>query len=150
MEQGIRCEITEILAKRNKVEDCEKWVVFSYEELREMQYLHAAVCESLRLYPPVPINSKAALEDDVLPGGRYVGKGWTVDYSKYVMGRMKSIWGEDCEEFKPERWLKNGEFVGEDAYKFAAFNAGPRICLGKEMAFIQMKSIVALQSIVLV
>ncbi|GLJ48909.1 hypothetical protein SUGI_1031680 [Cryptomeria japonica] len=147
VEQAIRCEIMEILAKRkectNMDEEYDKWIVFSYEELRDMQYLHAVVCESLRLYPPVPINAKTAVQDDVLPDGRFVGKGWGVDYSIYAMGRMKSIWGEDCEEFKPERWLKNGEFVGENAYKFAAFNAGPRICMGKEMAFIQMKSVVA-------
>ncbi|KAH9317499.1 hypothetical protein KI387_019268, partial [Taxus chinensis] len=41
-----------------------------------------------------------------------------------------------------EIWLKNKEFVGESPYKFVAFNAGPRICLGKEMSMIQMKSIV--------
>lgn len=51
--------------------------------------------------------------------------------------------GSDCLEFKPERWLKEGEFVVENPYKFPVFHAGPRLCLGKEMAFIQMKSIVA-------
>ncbi|GKC78962.1 alkane hydroxylase MAH1-like protein [Tanacetum coccineum] len=46
------------------------------------------------------------------------------------MGRMKSIWGEDSMEFKPERWiLKNGGIKREPSYKFAAFGSGPRACV---------------------
>ena len=56
------------------------------------------------------------------------------------MGRMEDIWGPDCLEFKPERWIsEGGGIVHLPSYKFIAFNAGPRICLVKEMAFIQMK-----------
>jgi hypothetical protein len=39
------------------------------------------------------------------------------------MGRMKFIWGDDAEEFRPERWLdKNGIFQEESPFKFIAFN----------------------------
>ncbi|KAM0042427.1 putative cytochrome P450 [Helianthus debilis subsp. tardiflorus] len=56
------------------------------------------------------------------------------------MGRMKTIWGEDCMEFKPERWIsKSGETKNEPSYKFPIFNAGPRTCLGKNMALSQLK-----------
>ncbi|XP_072960197.1 cytochrome P450 CYP94D108-like [Typha angustifolia] len=117
---------------------------FDFEELKEMQYLHAAISESMRLYPPVPVNSTEAKEDDVLPDGTAVKKGWFVSYNSYGMGRMKAIWGEDCEEYKPERWLtEDGHFRPESPFRFPAFHAGPRMCLGKEMAYIQMKSIVA-------
>ncbi|KAF5752788.1 cytochrome P450 family protein [Tripterygium wilfordii] len=60
------------------------------------------------------------------------------------MGRMSSIWGEDCLDFKPERWiLERGGVKHEPSYKFMAFNAGPRTCLGKEVAFTQMKLVAA-------
>ena len=59
------------------------------------------------------------------------------------MGRMESIWGKDCHEFRPERWLKDGVFRQESPYRYPIFNAGPRMCLGKEIAYIQMKSIAA-------
>ncbi|TXG62730.1 hypothetical protein EZV62_009724 [Acer yangbiense] len=63
-----------------------------------------------------------------------------VSYLPYAMGRMKLIWGDDTEEYKPERWLdENGEFRKESPFKFTAFQAGPRICLGKEFAYRQMK-----------
>lgn len=40
----------------------------------------------------------------------------------YAMGRMNYIWGDDAEEFRPERWLKNGIFQPESPFKFIAFN----------------------------
>ncbi|KAF3793942.1 Cytochrome P450 94A1 [Nymphaea thermarum] len=119
------------------------WAVFRYEELKEMHYLHAALSEALRLFPPVPIDSRLAVSEDVLPDGTYVGAGWFADYSAYAMGRSKELWGANCHEFVPERWLDNGKFVPENQFKFPVFHAGPRTCLGKDMAYIQMKSLVA-------
>lgn len=55
------------------------------------------------------------------------------------MGRMEAIWGKDCREYKPERWLRDDRFMSESAYKFSAFNGGPRLCLGKDFAYYQMK-----------
>ncbi|KAL3834552.1 hypothetical protein ACJIZ3_009288 [Penstemon smallii] len=78
--------------------------------------------------------------DDTLPDGFSVTKGNLISYVPYAMGRIKSLWGEDAEEFKPNRWLdENGIFRQESSFKFTAFQAGPRICLGKEFAYRQMK-----------
>lgn len=47
-------------------------------------------------------------------------------------------------EFKPDRWLSSDLTRFEppkDGYKFVAFNAGPRTCLGKDLAYLQMKSV---------
>ncbi|KAL6853517.1 hypothetical protein ACP4OV_019546 [Aristida adscensionis] len=117
---------------------------FSFDELRDMHYLHAAITESMRLYPPVAVDTHSCREDDVLPDGTFVGKGWLVTYCAYAMARVQEIWGKDCEEFRPERWLgDDGAFRPESPFKYPVFHAGPRMCLGKEMAYIQMKSIVA-------
>uniref|UniRef100_A0ACD5ZP98 Uncharacterized protein n=1 Tax=Avena sativa TaxID=4498 RepID=A0ACD5ZP98_AVESA len=109
----------------------------------KMHYLHATLTETLRLYPAVPVDGKMADEDDVLPNGYRVIKGDGMNYMIYAMGRMKYLWGEDAEEFRPERWLVNGVFQQESPYKFISFNAGPRICLGKEFAYRQMKIMAA-------
>ncbi|GMI85753.1 cytochrome P450, family 94, subfamily B, polypeptide 1 [Hibiscus trionum] len=119
-----------------------------YEEVKDMVYIHASLCEAMRLYPPVPTDTKLAAEDDVLPDGTVVKKGTLVTYAPYAMGRMEKIWGSDWAEFKPERWLQRDDagrwsFVGRDPYTYPVFQAGPRICLGKEMAFLQMKRLVA-------
>jgi cytochrome P450 len=55
---------------------------------------------------------------------------------------MDSIWGGDCLEFKPERWIsEQGRIVHVRSFKFATFNAGPSTRLGKDISFIQMKMI---------
>ncbi|XP_062105480.1 cytochrome P450 704C1-like [Humulus lupulus] len=107
--------------------------------LEQMHYLHAALTETLRLYPAVPVNGRCADIDDTLPDGFKVKKGDGVYYISYAMGRMPHIWGEDAEEFRPERWLVNGTFQPESPFKFIAFHAGLRICLGKDFAYRQMK-----------
>ncbi|KAG0587648.1 hypothetical protein KC19_2G180400 [Ceratodon purpureus] len=113
--------------------------LFSFEQLKQLHYLHAAIHESLRLFPPVPLDTKEAVRDDVFPDGTVIRGGERITYNIYAMARMETIWGPDCNEFKPGRWLKDGVFVPENSFKFATFQAGPRICLGKELALIQMK-----------
>lgn len=115
----------------------------SFEQIRGLHYLHAVVYESLRLLPPIQFDSKFALKDDVLPDGTTVKEGTRVTYHPYAMARMDQIWGPDCMKFKPERWIENGKFCPPNAYKYPVFQAGSRVCLGKEMAIVEMK-IVAL------
>ncbi|KAK4398736.1 Alkane hydroxylase MAH1 [Sesamum angolense] len=112
-----------------------KWKYTNMEELRNLIYLHAAMCEALRLFPPVAVQHKAPVEHDILPTGHRIKPNTITLLSFYSMGRMKSIWGEDCLQFKPGRWIsKTGLIRIEPSYKFTAFNAGPRSCLGKEMS----------------
>lgn len=146
VEQKILKEICTVLLL-TRGNDTSKWLEepLVFEEVDQLIYLKAALSETLRLYPSVPEDSKHVIADDVLPDGTFVPAGTAVTYSIYSTGRMKFIWGEDCLEFRPERWLtENGEkFEVLDSYKFVSFNAGPRICLGKDLAYLQMKSIAA-------
>ncbi|KAJ0988052.1 hypothetical protein J5N97_006408 [Dioscorea zingiberensis] len=107
-------------------------------------YLHAALLESLRLYPPVPFEHKGVHRKDVLPSGEEVDERRMVLVSLYAMGRMEGIWGEDCMEFRPERWIsESGKIKHEPSYKYFVFNCGPRSCLGRALAFTQMKAMAA-------
>lgn len=137
VEKRILSEIKEIREKLAPQE------TFSAQELNEMVYLQAALTESLRLYPSVPVEIKQALEDDTLPDGTRVKKGARVFFSIFSMGRIESIWGKDWEEFKPERWIKEGRIVSGDQFKYVVFNAGPRLCVGKKFAYTQMKMVAA-------
>ncbi|GFP98974.1 cytochrome p450 94b3 [Phtheirospermum japonicum] len=120
-----------------------------YESLSEFRLLKACICESMRLFPPVAWDSKHAIADDFLPDGTRVQAGDRVTYFPYGMGRMKGLWGDDRFEFKPSRWISEMEqgriksLKNVGPYKFPVFQAGPRACPGKEMAFIQMKYAVA-------
>ncbi|KAK5009870.1 hypothetical protein LTR28_012993 [Elasticomyces elasticus] len=105
-----------------------------------MKYVRAILNESLRLYPVVPSNSREAVEDTILPLGGgpdglspvFCPKGQVVVWSLYTMQRRKDFYGEDSEEFRPERWLgENGLRVG---WEYLPFNGGPRVCLGQQLA----------------
>ncbi|PIN04524.1 Cytochrome P450 CYP4/CYP19/CYP26 subfamily [Handroanthus impetiginosus] len=130
------CEEIEVILDK-------RWKFFNAEESRRLVYLHGALCESLRLFPPIALEHKAPMQSDTLPSGNnLVDRNMKVIISFYSTGRMEGVWGEDCLEFKQERWiLAGGGVKQEPSYKFPAFNAGPRTCLGKEMAFIQMKMV---------
>ncbi|WOG83527.1 hypothetical protein DCAR_0102703 [Daucus carota subsp. sativus] len=141
VEEQILSEISRIIGER---EDGKKGIdgdalIFRPEEVKKMDYLQAALSEALRLYPSVPVDHKEVISDDVFPDGTILKSGTKVIYSIYSMGRMEGIWGKDYLEFKPERWLRDGRYMSESAYKFTAFNGGPRLCLGRDFAYYQMK-----------
>ncbi|KAM4109202.1 hypothetical protein ACB094_03G102500 [Castanea mollissima] len=144
VEERILEEICGIVSEREEVKkgECQS-VIFRPEEIKKMDYLQAALSDALRLYPSVPVDHKEVVEDDIFPDGTILKKGTKVIYAIYAMGRMEGIWGKDCREFKPERWLRDGRFISESAYKFTAFNGGPRLCLGKDFAYYQMKFVAA-------
>ncbi|TMW99097.1 hypothetical protein EJD97_003045, partial [Solanum chilense] len=131
--ERIREEANEVLGLNQELTSC--------EQLRELHYLQACVYESMRLYPPIQFDSKFCLDDDFLPDGTFVKKGTRVTYHPYAMGRMEELWGVDCLEFKPERWInKDGVFIDENPFKYPVFQAGVRVCLGKEMSIVELKS----------
>ncbi|KAK9221487.1 hypothetical protein WN944_009913 [Citrus x changshan-huyou] len=90
----------------------------------------------------VTYNHKAASQADILPSGHHINQNRRILISYYAMGRIEDIWSKDCLEFKPERWIsKKVRLVHVPFCKFAAIHGGPRNCLGKDSAFIQMKTI---------
>jgi cytochrome P450 len=105
----------------------------TYEDVAaRLPFLHATVRETLRLFPSVPKDLKQATADDRLPDGTLVRAGDFVCYLPYVMGRLEQLWGPTAAQFDPARFLPPNDHPSP--FKFIAFNAGPRICLGMNMA----------------
>ena len=116
----------------------------SMDEVGELTYVEAALRETLRLYPSVPIVAKEAVRDTVLSDGTFIAAGSTAGLPSYALGRMPHVWGPDAADFKPERWIdvQTGKLITISAYQFVVFNAGPRLCLGKNLTMLEMKLIV--------
>ncbi|RVW41149.1 cytochrome P450 704C1 [Vitis vinifera] len=147
IQEKVAQEVREAINLKEATNYAEFAASVTEEALENMQHLHAAITETLRLYPAVPVDAKICFSDDTLPDGFSVRKGDIVSYQPYAMGRMRFVWGDDAEEFRPERWLnEKGLFCPESPFKFTAFQAGPRICLGKEFAYRQMKIFSAILS----
>jgi len=108
----------------------------TFDEANRLEYMHAFISETLRLYPVVPRDSVYAEGDDILPDGTRVRAGDVIIYHPYLFGRNELIWGEDALVFKPERWLDGTKIT---PYMYPVFNAGPRNCLGKPVAYLEVK-----------
>ncbi|OCL15283.1 cytochrome P450 [Glonium stellatum] len=109
----------------------------TFSGLKNCTYLQWVMNETLRLFPIVPLNGRRALRNTTIPVGGgpdglspvYIRKGQQVDYSVHVMHHRRDLWGEDADNFNPERW--NGRKPG---WEYLPFNGGPRICIGQQFA----------------
>ena len=113
---------------------------YSYDAMSKLVYTHAVAMEAIRLHPSVPTDTKFAVRNDVLPDGTFIPAGGLITYLPYSMGRSERLWGDDAADFKPERFLNAKE---PSAFKYIMFNAGPRMCLGKPLALMSMKLVMA-------
>jgi cytochrome P450 len=120
----------------------------------KLPYCRAAVSEVLRLHPSVPKDTKYAVKDDVLPNGTVVPAGCATIYTPYAMGRNPKLWPDPL-KFDPERWLTKtagGEDGATSIHKptmvsdfvYPTFNAGPRLCLGRPLAFLEIQLMLSL------
>ena len=108
----------------------------SMNTLKRCRYLQWVMYETLRLYPPGPLNSRVTARDTRLPSGGgpdgksaiAVRKGQILNLCVYAMHRREDLWGEDVLEFKPERWEKK-----KSDWTFLPFSGGPRTCLGRRL-----------------
>ncbi|KJZ72563.1 hypothetical protein HIM_08087 [Hirsutella minnesotensis 3608] len=118
----------------------------TWDELKGLKYLNNVLKEALRLWPPVPANTRTAGKDTVLPKGGgpdgqspvFVPKGTECRYSTTSLHRRKDIYGEDAEEFRPERWDNL-----RTSWEYIPFSGGPRICIGQQFALTMMSYLTA-------
>eukprot|EP00002_Diphylleia_rotans_P034474 TRINITY_DN740_c0_g1_i1.p1 TRINITY_DN740_c0_g1~~TRINITY_DN740_c0_g1_i1.p1 ORF type:complete len:494 (-),score=96.97 TRINITY_DN740_c0_g1_i1:470-1951(-) len=108
------------------------------EQLTELRYMKQVLNETLRLHPSIPFDFRTAIKDDVLPSGHFVPAGTDVAYSAFVMHRLPEYWGEDAESFNPDRWTPEN-IRKVPSFAFAPFLAGPRICIGQNMAYTEAR-----------
>ncbi|KAI0775623.1 cytochrome P450 [Trametes elegans] len=112
----------------------------TYDNVREMKYMRAFINEVLRLWPPVPVNSRCSIEPmtwkSLVPGQPdiYIPPRTRCLYSVLLMQRRKDLWGPDALVFDPDRFLdaRVQKYLIPNPFIFLPFNAGPRICLGQQ------------------
>jgi len=131
--EAIRKEVASVIGEGDDTD-------YSLETLGKLKYTHCVIMEVLRLHPSVPNILKFCVRDDTLPDGTFIPAGSSMCYAPMSFGRSEARWGKDYAEFKPERFLSQSE---PSAYLFPVFNAGYRTCLGKPMAIMNMKLILA-------
>jgi len=110
------------------------------DDLPSLPYLEMVVKESLRLYPSVWAYARQA-QRDVVINGYEIKKGQTVTLGHIAMGRNPKYYDKPM-EFRPERWTREFERqLPRGAY--TPFAGGPRVCIGKQFAMMEMRMILA-------
>ncbi|KAF1963728.1 benzoate 4-monooxygenase cytochrome P450 [Byssothecium circinans] len=115
------------------------------QELSQLKYLNACIEEGLRIYPPVPVG----LPRKVPAGGAVVDGNWMpggtiVSLPHYAAFHSPDNF-KDPDSFVPERWLPEGEaeYGADRKDVFIPFSNGPRNCLGKSLAYHEMRLLCA-------
>ncbi|MGP4076132.1 bifunctional cytochrome P450/NADPH--P450 reductase [Halobacillus sp. K22] len=103
----------------------------SYKQVKKLKYVRMILNEALRLWPTAPAFSVYAKENTTLAGEFEVEKGETFTLLLPQLHRDTSVWGEDVETFKPERFEDPSQ-IPNHAYK--PFGNGQRACIGQQFA----------------
>ena len=111
------------------------------EKVAELDYVGRVFQEALRLYPPLSFHPRMALEDDTI-GTRRIPAGSTLLYSNYAPGRNPAFW-QHPDSFFPDHFLP-AEVAKRHRFAYQPFAAGPRVCIGMNLAIMEAKVVLAL------
>lgn len=104
-----------------------------FKDVADLPYTKAVIEETLRLYPPVPLLVRQAMED-VKISGRDVPKGSLVMVVPWLLHRNPTLW-KRADEFDPSRFFtKSGR---PNKYGYVPFSIGPRICAGLQFGMVE-------------
>lgn len=113
----------------------------TWEELKNMPYLIGVVNETLRLYPSVAHRFRICNTPTTLLN-QTIRKNTMLVWPTYAVNRRADLWGDDADEFRPERWsedaVSNRKGDKRDAYAFMTFGQGPRKCPGEHYTRVVM------------
>lgn len=127
----------------------------SLAQADRLPYLQAVMYEALRLHPAVGMSlPRISPSSGATIAGRFVPAGTTVGANPWVIHRDARVFGDDVEAFRPERWVEKSEAESRDKGEgegerkvggygdmqrfFFAFGAGARMCLGRNISWMEM------------
>lgn len=112
----------------------------TFEHLQQLHYTKACFNEAMRLYPPVWLFIRRALEDNQV-GDYLIEKDTDVLISPFIVHRNPLYWN-NSDVFEPERWFSE-EVKQMDKFTYFPFAAGPRMCIGNNFALFEADIIIA-------
>ncbi|KAJ9603636.1 hypothetical protein H2200_011822 [Cladophialophora chaetospira] len=116
----------------------------TYDESLKLPYLQAVIREAMRVHP----SNCYPLERIVPPGGaeilgHHIPGGVNVAMMAPILNRAESIYGQDAEQFRPERWLEaSPEALKAMDRSYFTFGHGSRGCIGKNIALLEIAKFV--------
>ncbi|KAK5049089.1 hypothetical protein LTR84_005512 [Exophiala bonariae] len=116
----------------------------TFREVDKLPYLDAVLKESLRLYPPIPAGLDRIVADPagITVAGHWLPQGTMASVHQLAANTYSECWVGST-SFIPERWLGDPKFEHDERDILQPFNVGPRDCIGRNLAYINMRLILA-------
>ncbi|KAF4834326.1 Cytochrome P450 monooxygenase gsfF [Colletotrichum tropicale] len=113
--------------------------VVQYSESLELEYLQLCIKEAMRMHPGVSYPLERIVpEGGVELCGVHLPAGTVVGMNAAVVHRNYEIFGQDADEFRPERWLCPEEKAKNMDRHLLTFGAGARTCIGKNISIMEV------------
>jgi cytochrome P450 len=137
-----RYPLVQELARREVAEVLggERTGAITGRQLQGIPYCRAVIMEAMRLYPPVWLIPREAIEPDQILGTA-IRPGDGVLVSPYTLHRDPMSW-DDPDRFRPERFLEDADHAGSDS-SYLPFGAGPRKCIGHHLGMLEATTTLA-------
>jgi cytochrome P450 len=128
--------------------------IVTWSEAQTLPYLDACIKEAFRLHPAAGLPLERIVpEPGVEIAGHYIKGGTIVGCSAWIIHRRKEIWGDDVDEYRPERWLTDADLSDKERVLQEAkvkamngflfqFGMGSRTCLGKNISLLEIYKLV--------
>ncbi|EJC97665.1 cytochrome P450 monooxygenase [Fomitiporia mediterranea MF3/22] len=114
----------------------------TYAQIKHLQYLEAVINEGLRVHPTPGLGlPRVVPEGGLNVCGKWFPEGTILSVPTYTIHRNTGVWGEDANVFRPERWFEGDQAAMQKV--FNAFSFGPRACIGRNLAMMELYIIIA-------
>ncbi|RFU24287.1 hypothetical protein B7463_g12050, partial [Scytalidium lignicola] len=111
--------------------------------VNDLPYLIAVMAEGLRFFPPVPVGfGRVVPKGGDFVSGYFVPEGTVVSVSAYAAYHSERNF-KNADAFLPERWMGDEAYANDKRTSLQPFSFGPRSCLGRNLAYAEMRLIMA-------
>lgn len=110
----------------------------TYKQASQLPYLCACITEALRIHPGAQLSlPRTVPRGGIELCGQFIPEGYTVGINAAVMHFDQRVFGQDADEFNPDRWMDTVRANYMDKYMMA-FGGGTRTCIGKNIALLEL------------
>ncbi|KAL5416319.1 hypothetical protein PMIN03_002123 [Paraphaeosphaeria minitans] len=112
------------------------------ESLTQLPYTSAAIKEAMHLHPSVGLSmQRHSPTTGAVLCGHFIPPGWRVGCNPCIMHFDRTVFGDDADDFQPERWLESEARSREMDKSLLNFGSGTRVCIGENISLTELHTL---------